>query len=119
MPLLGTPIIVVGYYVGFNNGVGGTYGFREIGGTYTNLSVPVANSQTFAYGINNASQIVGYYRVGTVNHGFLYDGGARRSLRHLSLPQRSRLVLGADLNRSSPIAAAHARTPSCGLVLPD
>jgi|307.fasta_scaffold505781_1 hypothetical protein len=74
MPLLGTPIIVVGYYVGFNNGVGGTYGFREIGGTYTNLSVPVANSQTFAYGINNASQIVGYYRVGTVNHGFLYDG---------------------------------------------
>ena len=41
MPLLGTPIIVVGYYVGFNNGVGGTYGFREIGGTYTNDPPPL------------------------------------------------------------------------------
>jgi uncharacterized membrane protein len=56
---------VVGYYGGFDNPTNptvGTYGFLYSGGTFTALNDPLASPPaTFAYGINNAGQIVGYY----------------------------------------------------------
>jgi probable HAF family extracellular repeat protein len=63
-------------------------GFLYSGGTYTTLDDPfaihdkfqVTTTGTFAYGINNSGQIVGYYTNGAgfapTFHGFLYSGGA-------------------------------------------
>jgi probable HAF family extracellular repeat protein len=69
---------VVGYYTGldnFTNPTSGTYGFLYSGGTFTTLNDPLANPRgTFAFDINNAGLIVGYNLVGSVNHGFVYDG---------------------------------------------
>ena len=65
----------------------GTLGFLYSGGTYTTLDDPWRARSTFAYGINNAGQIAGYYitgsGVGSVNHGFTL----RR--QHLHHPRRS------------------------------
>jgi probable HAF family extracellular repeat protein len=63
-----------GYFPGTNSGV--DYGFLYSGGSYTVLNEPLSPiSQTFAYGINDAGQIVGSYTTYGSNHGFLYSGG--------------------------------------------
>src|SRR5262249_57803875 len=49
----------------------GSHSFLYSGGVFTTVDDPVANSHTFAAGINNNSQIVGALNVGTDNHGFL------------------------------------------------
>src|SRR5262249_62417202 len=49
----------------------GSHSFLYSGGVFTTVDDPVANSHTFAAGINNNSQIVGALNVGTSNHGFL------------------------------------------------
>jgi probable HAF family extracellular repeat protein len=44
--------------------------------TYTTLDDPSAAEGTFAYGINNSGQIVGYYQDSNLNKlGFVYSGG--------------------------------------------
>lgn len=59
---------IVGYAVaGFAEGV------LYSNGTYTTFNDPFATSDTNAFGINNAGQIVGYYSGSGGTHGFLYD----------------------------------------------
>src|SRR5262249_31943736 len=49
----------------------GTHSFLYIGGVFTTVDDPVANSHTSAHGINNNSQIVGTLSDGNGNHGYL------------------------------------------------
>jgi hypothetical protein len=56
------------------------HGFLYSGGVYTAINDPSATVNTFAQGINNKDQIVGFYQNyppsgGVINHGFLYSGG--------------------------------------------
>jgi hypothetical protein len=44
----------------------------------------LATGDTFAFGINNADQIVGYYVNATGSHGFLYDHQLKRGTPNLS-----------------------------------
>jgi probable HAF family extracellular repeat protein len=55
------------------------HGFLYSGGSYIPLNVPGAVA-TYANGINDAGQIVGYYRDGTGTHGFLFSGGSYTTL---------------------------------------
>ena len=59
-----------------NNGEIVGAGFLYINGTYTMLDDPLATNGTFATGINDTGQIVGYYQdaIGT-KHGFFYSNG--------------------------------------------
>jgi probable HAF family extracellular repeat protein len=59
----------------FNRGIS----FLYSGGSYTTIKVP-GSSFTQAVDINDRGQIVGYYQVGTANHGFLYSGGSYTTL---------------------------------------
>jgi len=57
----------VGWYFDPN----GIHGFSDINGVYSSFDAPGA-TQTYAYGVNNSGQIVGYYvDANGVNHGFL------------------------------------------------
>src|SRR5262249_35264435 len=56
------------------------HSFLYSGGTYTTIDVPVANSFTFARGINDNGQIVGYYSDDIGTHGFLLSGGSYTTL---------------------------------------
>src|SRR5689334_2573818 len=53
----------------------GTHGFLDTGGSFIQIDVPGA-SRTFAFGINDAEQIVGFSDHGTGDHGFVYSGGS-------------------------------------------
>jgi probable HAF family extracellular repeat protein len=54
------------------------YGFLYSGGTYATLIDPASAQETFAEGINDGGQVVGFYldASGTRRHGFLYNGTA-------------------------------------------
>jgi probable HAF family extracellular repeat protein len=66
----------------------GNSGFLLSGGSFTTLTVPGA-SQTYAYGINNAGQIVGYYKGSDrMAHGFLLSGGSYTTIDLPNLPGR-------------------------------
>jgi hypothetical protein len=58
--------------VGFYQGAGGNHAFFYAGGNFTNIDDPSATIGTWAYGISNIGQIVGYYTDGTGNHGNTY-----------------------------------------------
>src|SRR5207247_4335638 len=65
---------IVGYYLNIT----GIHGFvrNPNDGTYTRIDDPLGNRATFANGINDAGQIVGYYRDASGReHGFLYSAG--------------------------------------------
>ena len=49
---------IVGYYSGSGTAI---HGFLLSGGTYTTLDDPLGVGSTYATGINNAGQIVGYF----------------------------------------------------------
>src|SRR5215471_18452380 len=49
------------------------HGFLYSNGNYTTLNDPFATTNTTAFGINDAGQIVGFYSNAGNNHGFLYD----------------------------------------------
>jgi probable HAF family extracellular repeat protein len=79
---------VVGWYngsvAGYINPNPGNHGFLYSGGVYTAINDPsatntYAHTDTYAQGINNKDQIVGFYqnypRSGVINRGFLYSGG--------------------------------------------
>jgi hypothetical protein len=51
------------------------HGFQNVGGTCSSIDFPGA-MDTFVYGINNLSQIVGYWYDGTNYHGFLKNPGS-------------------------------------------
>jgi probable HAF family extracellular repeat protein len=52
------------------------HGFLYSNGNYTTLDGPLGVQGTFAEGINDLGQIVGYYADGNgLDHGFLYSGG--------------------------------------------
>jgi probable HAF family extracellular repeat protein len=52
------------------------YGFLYNGGTYTTIVDPASAQETFAEGINDGGQVVGFYldASGTTRHGFFYNG---------------------------------------------
>lgn len=66
-----------GQIVGFtNSGSSGTHSFIYKDGNYTLLDHPLADrpfDTTAAFGINNRSQVVGYFQNGSGIHGFFYD----------------------------------------------
>jgi probable HAF family extracellular repeat protein len=53
--------------------------FLYSNGAYTAINGPTDSADTAANGINNLSQIVGYYRADTY-HAFLYQGGTYTAL---------------------------------------
>jgi uncharacterized membrane protein len=71
---------------------------------YTTLIDPLADqsgfSGTFAYGINNVGDIVGYYSNSAGNHGFLLSGGIYTSLNDLLATQGTRAFSINDVARS-------------------
>jgi probable HAF family extracellular repeat protein len=77
---------IVGYFSVINNGPygltlsSGTYGFLYSGGTYTALDDPLATNGTYATGINNVGQIVGYYGNTSGTHGFVFSDGTYTTL---------------------------------------
>jgi hypothetical protein len=62
-----------GQIVGTYDDATGTHSFLYSGGVFTTIDDPVVNSQTFARGINNNGQVVGYLldELGNDAHGFL------------------------------------------------
>jgi probable HAF family extracellular repeat protein len=69
---------VVGYYsalIGPNTSgafiISGQHAFLYSDGSYLTIDDPLATQGTFAYGINNAGQIVGYYADGSGAYGFI------------------------------------------------
>ena len=61
-------------------GIDGNYlpvGYLNSGGTFTDIIDPLSSGppQIVAIGINNETQVVGYYTVGADQFGFLYSGG--------------------------------------------
>jgi probable HAF family extracellular repeat protein len=54
--------------------VSGLSSFLYVGGAFIPIAIPGA-TYTQAYDINNFGQIVGYYSVGSVTHGFIQSGG--------------------------------------------
>jgi autotransporter-associated beta strand protein len=74
----GTPfrgINDAGQTVGNTNNFPGS-SFLYSGGNYTPVNVPGAAQGTYAFGINNAGQIVGGSEVNWVSKGFVYSNGA-------------------------------------------
>jgi len=66
--------------VGDYSTAGGIHGFLESGGAYTTLDDPAATNGTYAYGISDMGQIVGYYLDASNGaHAFLYSGGLDRN----------------------------------------
>src|SRR5579871_3892286 len=62
--------------VGYDHDGSGYHGFVYQNGTYTNFDDPLAPGQTYAEGINDLGQIVGYYvDNNNIRHGFLDSGG--------------------------------------------
>lgn len=57
----------------------GTEPLASAQGTYTNIDVPGAF--TYAYGINNAGEVVGSY-ITDAFHGFIFSGGTHTTLDH-------------------------------------
>jgi probable HAF family extracellular repeat protein len=53
----------------------GTHGFLDSGGSFTRIDVPGAYA-TYACGINDSGQIVGYFNDATGGHGFVDTGGS-------------------------------------------
>jgi probable HAF family extracellular repeat protein len=87
---------------------GGTrHGFLYSGGTYTTLNDPFAingdsssTNGTFALGINNLGQIVGYYYgSGSTQHGFIYSGG-----RYITIddPLAAKGTIATGIKQSGP-----------------
>ena len=82
-------------------------GFLYVNGGVTTIDDPLAvgnqsfASGTFARGINNAGQIVGYYNAsGGMIHGFLYSGGAYTTLDD---PLGARGTYATDINNAGQI----------------
>jgi probable HAF family extracellular repeat protein len=59
---------IVGYYY---DSLNDQHGFMYDGATYTTVDEPSGVSGTYATGINNRGEIVGYYLDGNKTHGFL------------------------------------------------
>ena len=71
----------------FDRRVGPGHGFLlDTGGSFTQIDVP-GTSETFAFGINDAGQIVGFFDDSTGRHGFLATPTA------VLLPEPSTLTL--------------------------
>jgi probable HAF family extracellular repeat protein len=79
----------------------GSHGFLYAGGGYTTIDVPSATG-TAAFGINDASRIVGYFEDSTVahhQHGFLDTGG---SFSTIDVPGAT-FTLASDINSAGQI----------------
>ena len=73
---------IVGYYI-TNGTITDGHSFLYRGSTYTALDIPGARdgSATFAFGLNNAGNVVGYYvNSQQDSYGFLYTGGTYTTL---------------------------------------
>src|SRR5262245_62836905 len=70
---------IVGSYDAPSGMFTGGHGFLEVSGVYSTLDDPSA-LDTFAQGINNTGQIVGYYVNVSGTHGFLLSGGSYTTL---------------------------------------
>jgi probable HAF family extracellular repeat protein len=76
---------IAGYYYPYNTQFAGRLnvgsGFLYSGGVYTTLNDPLGVEGTYAYGINNKGQIVGFYTDGNgKDQGFLYRHGVYTTL---------------------------------------
>jgi probable HAF family extracellular repeat protein len=76
---------VVGIYGGTYAGAYGYHSYVLSGGSYTTLDVPGATNWglaafTWAYGINDSGQVVGFYGKDGTLHGFVYSGGSYTTL---------------------------------------
>jgi probable HAF family extracellular repeat protein len=72
-----------------------TVGFIYSGGTYATIAFPGA-TDTFARGINDLGQVVGFYSDKTGGGGFLYSGGVYTQISFPSIPVASSLPLGIN-----------------------
>jgi probable HAF family extracellular repeat protein len=83
---------IVGHY---SDASGHGHGFLLSGGTYITLDDPLG-TDTFAKGINNAGQIVGYYSNASGTHGFVYSGGFYTTLDDPSATVNTTLAWGIN-----------------------
>ena len=96
---------VVGYY---EDSAGGVHGFlynRGAASPFTSIDYPQASS-TYAAGINDAGEIVGYYLDASGQHGFLYNPSASPPFRSIDYP--SALSTGAQgINDAGQIVGSY------------
>jgi hypothetical protein len=62
--------LIVGSYTGTLSGVTGTHGYVDNAGTYSSFSDPNNANGTLVGGVNNLGQIVGFYLLSGVAHGY-------------------------------------------------
>jgi hypothetical protein len=62
---------MIGSYISTVNGVTGSHGYLDNNGTFSTFSDPGNPNGTFATGLNNGGEIVGFYAIGGILHGFL------------------------------------------------
>jgi uncharacterized membrane protein len=101
-----------GLIVGWYGGANGAHGFlRGPSGGYTNIDVPFTPLQTFPYGVNSASQIVGYYQSGTLSNltflGFLRSEGTYTTI---SVPGSTETTAFGINDRSQIVGSYFDRT---------
>jgi len=73
---------IVGTFVDYANGTPDTHAFLYASGSFSSLNYPGAQ-ETFAYGINDSGQVVGWYEDGTGReHAFLYSSGTFTSFNY-------------------------------------
>jgi probable HAF family extracellular repeat protein len=99
--------VVVGFYLDGNSVA---HGFKWINGTFTSLHFPNALS-TAPTGINDNGQIVGSYGNGSGTHGFLFSGGAWKTIDFPNVPTGTTELLGIS-NAGVIIGINTAHTPN-------
>src|SRR5262249_34723762 len=78
--------------------------------TYTTLDDPSSTQDTYAYGINDTGQIVGYYYIGTTasTHGFLRNGSTYTPLDDSLAVGSAGGTLAFGINASGQIVGQYA-----------
>src|SRR5262249_6402908 len=81
---------------------GKAHGFLDTRGAFTTLDDPLGARGTFALGINEPGQVVGYYLdANGVQHGFLFSGGAYTTIDD---PQGVRGTVAQGISDNGQIA---------------
>ena len=102
---------IVGYFI-TNPAIIDGRAFLYSGGTYTPLDFPGARdgSATFAFGLNNTGDVVGYYvNSQQDSYGFLYSGGGQRLDAEQTQHLLDRLVKAGWLRRTSTVTGGRKR----------
>jgi len=84
-------------------------------GVLTDIGALSGSSQSHALGINNLSQVIGYFEESFINHAFLYENGSFFDLNDLVDPSGSGWVIAEanGINELGQIAGTACRDGAC------